>query len=335
MKSKITKLILIAFISLISANISFANKKQNSNIVKYIHQYKDVAINEMRKYRIPASITLAQGILESGWGLSELANKSNNHFGIKCKSSWKGKKVYHDDDEKGECFRKYDSPEDSYRDHSMFLNDGPRYEFLFKLSISDYKGWAHGLKKAGYATNPKYAHILIDLIELYDLSKYDNKKGHSKQKEENNETLSEWINGDGANLDKTKYSGSNPVLRVKSIGNKKGRELFTTNNVKFVKVEKGDSWSSLSNITGKSIKKLYEFNEVTDPDAKLEIGSYVFYSKKKKSTGLKGQKINTEKEGETIYKISQRYAIRSSILSEANSLMKHEKLPINKTIELR
>ena len=137
-------------------------------------QYSDIAINEMKKYNIPASVTLAQAILESGSGESRLALEANNHFGIKCHQNWTGDIIIADDDKEGECFRKYSKPFESYRDHSLFLIERSRYSFLFLLNSDDYKGWAKGLKKAGYATNPKYAKLLIDLIEKYNLSKFDN-----------------------------------------------------------------------------------------------------------------------------------------------------------------
>jgi hypothetical protein len=142
------------------------------DIVTYINTYKQLAMDEMKRTGIPASITLAQGIHETYAGKSELVLKSNNHFGIKCKTYWTGKKVYHDDDARGECFRSYDSAHMSYRDHSDFLRAGERYAFLFDLDPTDYKAWANGLKKAGYATNPKYAPVLIKLIEQYNLQQY-------------------------------------------------------------------------------------------------------------------------------------------------------------------
>jgi len=147
--------------------------KVNDFTVAYIGSYKNIAIDKMEKYNIPVSITLAQGILESGNGLSTLAKKSNNHFGIKCHSGWKGKRVYHDDDKKGECFRKYPTPEGSFDDHSVFLTGRGRYEFLFDLKPDDYKAWAKGLKKAGYATDRKYPKKLISFIETFELYEYD------------------------------------------------------------------------------------------------------------------------------------------------------------------
>lgn len=149
------------------------NKSLNKHTLHYIRKYAPLAVMEMHQYKIPASITLAQGILESGNGRSHLASKSNNHFGIKCHTGWKGGRVYHDDDEKGECFRKYKYVQSSYKDHSIFLSTRRRYESLFKLRRTDYKGWARGLKKAGYATDRKYPNKLIKIIQDYKLYEFD------------------------------------------------------------------------------------------------------------------------------------------------------------------
>ncbi len=161
-----------------SKKLSIAKRINN-----YIATFSVVASEEMKIYDIPASITLAQGILESGMGYSRLAVAANNHFGIKCHSEWRGKRIFHDDDKKGECFRVYKDPRTSYRDHSLFLTSRSRYNFLFDLKIDDFKGWAKGLKKAGYATDPKYPDKLISLIERYNLDRFDSKK---KKKSKNN-----------------------------------------------------------------------------------------------------------------------------------------------------
>lgn len=161
------------------------------NTEDYVKYYSNIAMDEMVQFGIPASITLAQGILESGAGKGRLAVQANNHFGIKC-HDWNGKKIYHDDDEEQECFRKYDNPEYSYRDHSLFLTNRGRYLFLFDFKRDDYKQWAKGLKKAGYATDPKYPEKLIDLIERYELYKYDNivlKKKNKQYKVRRGDTL--------------------------------------------------------------------------------------------------------------------------------------------------
>lgn len=164
-----------------------ANIPYSERVANYINQYSGIAKDEMLQYGIPASITLAQGILESGAGAGELTVKANNHFGIKCHKKWEGATVYHDDDERGECFRKYNDPRYSYRDHSLFLTQRSRYQDLFKLKKDDYIGWAKGLKKAGYATDPKYPDKLIGIIERYDLAAYDRevlgKKSDPKNKD--------------------------------------------------------------------------------------------------------------------------------------------------------
>ena len=155
------------------------------NVEEYISWFKNTAISNMINYKIPASITLAQGILESGAGKGELCKKANNHFGIKCHVGWEGASVHHDDDESQECFRKYNHPAESYRDHSLFLTSRSRYDFLFDLKEDDYKAWANGLKSAGYATDPKYPAKLIHIIERYKLYEYDNEAlGRSTIKEE-------------------------------------------------------------------------------------------------------------------------------------------------------
>ena len=165
--SLFTLLLLIGFCLPLQAQIRWNQRWQD-----YIDRYKDIAIVEMHKYGIPASITLAQGLLESGAGTSELATKGNNHFGIKS-HGWGGRTMRHDDDRRGELFRVYDSPLESYEDHSKFLANRAHYKSLFTLDKTDYKGWAHGLKRAGYATNPKYAYRLIDIIEAYRLYEHD------------------------------------------------------------------------------------------------------------------------------------------------------------------
>jgi len=160
------------FSFLLSPFSSFAQYTE-ADIYNYINTYKEIAIKKMAEYKIPASITLAQGIFESACGTSRLATEANNHFGIKCHKEWQGEFIKHDDDALQECFRKYKEPEESYNDHSLFLTSRPRYANLFKLDAMDYKSWAHGLKAAGYATNPQYADRLISLIERFDLARND------------------------------------------------------------------------------------------------------------------------------------------------------------------
>ena len=175
---------------MLGSAIVLGQSKSNST-QDYINTYTKIAIEQEKQYGIPACITLAQGILESGSGRSRLATEANNHFGIKCHNDWKGKKIYKDDDKKNECFRIYDNAEQSYIDHSLFLVSKKRYADLFKLKITDYKGWAKGLKQAGYATNPKYPQLLIDIIELYDLANISQTYQEENLQEESKEIISQ------------------------------------------------------------------------------------------------------------------------------------------------
>lgn len=216
--------------------------KKNPNLNKYtlayIKKYAPIAVYEMHAYKIPASITLAQGILESGRGRSELARKSNNHFGIKCHTGWTGERVYHDDDEKGECFRKYEYPETSYKDHSLFLSQRRRYAFLFDYRIDDYKKWAYGLKKAGYATDKKYPVKLINIIENYHLYEFDKVKKKNFTYVPPNKESRERV----------------AKLTVKK-KNRKGRSY---------KVKKGDTLYSISRKYDISVEKLKKINGLKD-----------------------------------------------------------------------
>lgn len=247
------------------------NKGQvNDFTVAYIGTYKNIAIDKMEKYKIPASITLAQGILESGNGLSTLAKKSNNHFGIKCHSGWKGKRVYHDDDKKGECFRKYPSPEGSFNDHSIFLTGRGRYEFLFDLKPDDYKAWAKGLKKAGYATDRKYPKKLISFIETFELYKYDDlvldEKGYKRAvKIDKDKFVDEEDNiADNAIADNTR---ANNVLDDNSIDD---QDIFIT-------VEKGDTLYSIAKNNNLSVDDLKRINGLDSNE--LSIGMKLLVTK--------------------------------------------------------
>ena len=184
------------FLFLMLSPFFVIGQNKSNSTQDYINTYTKIAIEQEKQYGIPACITLAQGILESGSGRSRLATEANNHFGIKCHNDWKGKKIYKDDDKKNECFRVYDNAEQSYIDHSLFLVGKKRYAELFQLKITDYKGWAKGLKKAGYATNPKYPQLLIDIIELYDLANitqtYQEQEAQEENKEKKKPFLKRW-----------------------------------------------------------------------------------------------------------------------------------------------
>ena len=292
--------ILLAFMLIIPmANIEA--KKRNPKTEAYIEKYKATAIEEMKIYKIPASITLAQGILESGSGLSKLATKSNNHFGIKCGRSWKGKKTYHDDDAKGECFRVYRSASESYRDHSVFLSTGSRYAFLFDLNIKDYKGWAKGLKKAGYATNPSYANILISLIEDYDLYKYDSGKVAKINKSDR-----KWFRV------RKGRKAAEEELNIKPIV---PHIVYLNNDLAYIQARRGDSFELISREFKISTKKLMRYNEVHDGYT-LEDGDIIYLTDKRKKSIL--HSVYTVKSGDSMHTISQAAGIKMKYLYKMN-----------------
>ena len=233
---------LILFLAIFLWHGEAYSQAKSQDVLNYIERYKDIAMREMQEYKIPASITLAQGLLESGNGKSELSRKSNNHFGIKCHKDWTGKRTYHDDDEKGECFRVYDDPEQSYRDHSVFLSNGQRYAFLFDLKITDYKGWAKGLKQAGYATLPVYANVLIRLIEEYNLTQYDEMvvRGKFKYKKDN-KTIRQQDNKSKSKA-KDKVYIPYKITEAEVVGKTPdGRYIRENNKVKFIYAKEGES----------------------------------------------------------------------------------------------
>lgn len=270
-----------------------AQTRKNQAYINYINQYKDLAIEEMQKYRVPASITLAQGLLESRAGLSDLARRGNNHFGIKC-HDWTGARQYADDDEKGECFRVYDNVRQSFDDHSLFLAKQPRYARLFKLKLTDYKGWARGLKDCGYATNPKYAQSLIQIIELYGLDDYDKAKKYDKFMVE-------------------RAGAENAVT-----GNLHPIKLFNKNY--YLVAREGDTFKSIGEEVGINYRKLARYNE-RDKNDKLSAGDIIYLKKKQKKAPkqYKGY-VHTVKQGESMYSIAQQYGITVESLYKINTL---------------
>lgn len=283
---------LIVFGLLVVAVGLNAQSKKRITRSEYISTYKDIAMEEMVNTGIPASITLAQGILESGDGNSTLAVKAKNHFGIKC-HDWKGPSVRHDDDAKNECFRKYKSADHSYKDHSEFLTGRKRYAALFELKPDDYKGWAKGLKKAGYATSPTYAKALIGIIEDNELYKYDK------------EVLSS----------KGKGKKTTPKTDAASIA---GHEVLYNNRVKYIVAKEGDTYVSLTVALSLFEWQLPRYNEcgITSP---LASGDLVYLQPKRSKTYGK-VKTHLVAMGETIYDISQKYAVKEEKLRKRNNI---------------
>ena len=258
---------------------------------EYIDRYKDQAIKEMFRSGVPASITLAQGILESADGNSPLAKYANNHFGIKCHKGWTGETFIQDDDARNECFRKYHSAYESYKDHSDFLTSRSRYAGLFELKLTDYKGWARGLKKAGYATNPKYANILIHLIETHELNQYDEVKKMPKQ-----EAV--------ASIEREHK------LEVND------RNIQLQNNIKYTVVKEDDSFYKIADDLHMGLWQLYKYNDMEKGD-KLEPGQ-ILYLQPKKGKGT--QDTHVWKKGDSMWQISQMYGIKLSKLYKRNRM---------------
>lgn len=291
MKKALLLILVFCFISIVSN----AQIRKNVYYQSYIEQYKDLAIEQMKRYKIPASITLAQGLFESAAGRSDLARNGNNHFGIKC-HGWTGRTTYHDDDERNECFRAYDNVFQSYEDHSRFLANHSRYARLFRLSPIDYKGWARGLKACGYATNPKYADKLIGIIELYELYRYDSADKYDKFLAKHN------------SKDKPAVQGG--LLHP----------IYMYNKNYYIVARQGDSFKSIGKEVGISYRKIAKYNERSHKD--YIVPGEVIYLKKKRSRADKKFKNRTHvvKPGESMYSISQFYGMRVKYLYKKNDL---------------
>ena len=309
---------------------------------EYIIKYSNLAVSEMKRSGVPASITLAQGMLESNYGRSRLATQGNNHFGIKCHSDWSGKKIYHDDNRKGECFRSYSSVEESFRDHSDFLVNGSRYRDLFSLRSTDYKGWAHGLKRAGYATDPKYPELLIRKIEEYSLWAYDT--GGTSPIVPQPAAVSSPVKNDTASAPVVATPARttvprNPAVKetdtaqvqslpdkstavrddeepIKVISLTTGKKTLENNNVEYIIVEDGDTYESLADRHQLLSWELTRYNDLS-AGAQLVPGQ-VLYLQPKRTKAAQGLSVHTAVTGETMHSISQKYAIKLSALYKLN-----------------
>jgi len=299
-KKHILSIILIIFASQILLAQSPAKK---ITAKEYIASYKDIAMRKMLEYKIPASITLAQGLLESGNGNSALALEANNHFGIKCHLDWQGETFYMDDDEKDECFRKYSNPEESFKDHSIFLSTRDRYAFLFELEITDYKAWAKGLKEAGYATNPKYPKLLIDIIERNNLSELD--KEAENYIAENKEIIKK---------PKENISENKVVEKEEVIITTTQRKILTNNRIKYIIAQKDDDIEKICQELDMFEWQIIKYNELKKGDV-IKTGQIVYLQPKRKN-GEK--KFHTVEQGETMYSISQKYGIKLKYLYKKN-----------------
>lgn len=318
---KIFNHILIVFLSVLIMD-GFAQLPTNKmSKEEYIELYRDIAIEEMNAFGIPASITLAQGILESGSGNSRLATKAKNHFGIKCHKGWKGKTFHMDDDSENECFRKYNDPNESYKDHSEFLSTRDRYAFLFDLDITDYKGWAKGLKKAGYATNPKYPQLLIKIIEDHELYKFD--KLYNKDLAHRYKPKVEDKNIANNNVNLEDFEPIN-------IG-AANRKIYSNNGVKFIYAKQGDTYFKIAQDFDIYTYQIRTYNDMKKKDVIKE--GQIIYLKAKKNKG--STKFHIVQPGESLWDISQLNAVKLKKLCKYNELGKKASVFPDQKIKLR
>jgi LysM repeat protein len=284
---------------------------------EYIETYREAAIAEMKRSGVPASITLSQGILETEAGNSELVKKSNNHFGIKCKSDWTGESVRHTDDAPNECFRKYNSAADSYKDHSDYLKTNQRYASLFELPTSDYKGWAYGLKKAGYATNPRYAQIVISNIEKHNLQQYDS--GYV------------FVPSDVAIIENNNPTKNVQPLPVDAdlVDAIKSKSKF--NGLRAIFASKGTSILAIATAAEIDLVKLLEYNDMKT-DGLLNVDQLIYLEKKSKK-GNRDYYLATQ--SETLFDVAQTNAVQLKSLAELNNLSENERIKKGAKIKLR
>ncbi|MEG0700022.1 MAG: glucosaminidase domain-containing protein [Muribaculaceae bacterium] len=310
-----TKLHLLILFICISFN---CNAQQlAASYLNYIDIYKNIAVLHQQEYGIPASITLAQGLLESGAGASILASEGNNHFGIKCHKDWTGEGIYHDDDEAQECFRKYDNASQSYEDHAKFLKK-MRYKPLFELSITDYKSWAKTLKACGYATDPAYPDKLIDIIERYELYNYDSNQPIIASRKE--------LKGDESIEHATDIAILDELSMTHNIRRKWGLYYITAHN--------NDSLENIAKEFGIKVKKLRGFNDISDKKAPIEPGA-ILYLQEKRECASQGNDSYIVKDGDSIHSIAQKFGIKCSSLCKLNDIDKDATISAGETLKLR
>ncbi len=312
--------IILMIVFIFCSNVIFAQKITPE---MYIDIYKDAAVAEMKRSGVPASITLAQGILETESGNSELVKKSNNHFGIKCKANWTGETVRHTDDAANECFRKYSKAAESYKDHSDFLKTSSRYSSLFELNPTDYKGWAYGLKKAGYATNPKYPQIVISNIEKYNLQQYDDSNFGLKTFTDVTQKQAEPTYAKLAYVGKV-LDGEDEI----TAGIKNADKI---NGLKAIYASAGTSLIAIATSANIDLAKLLDYNDLTS-DGLLKENQIIYFEKKNKQGNADLYKVI---EDESLQIISQKNAVQLKQLSQLNNMREFILIRKGSVIKLR
>jgi len=316
MRSIIPIYISLVILCQFSITLHSQNADYPEQVRKYIDQYKEIAIREMMAYRIPASVTLAQGIHESRAGKSRLATEANNHFGIKCHKDWYGKTYLMNDELPNECFRKYDSPQESFRDHSYFLTQRERYHGLFELDVTDYKGWANGLKAAGYATNPNYHDILIRTIEEYQLYQFDVAcfpNGYA-EKIQHADVYATW-------MERFQVVGQGPNRR----------KVFVNNELRLTIVREQDNLAVISRDFDIPVTRLMKYNDLLYA-AQAVKGQIIYLEPKRRKAAAS---LHQVKEGETMLQISQLYGIKLKMLYKWNDMPEGREPFVKQVLRLR
>ena len=295
----------------------------------YINEFRDLAISEMKRTGIPASITLAQGMIESDFGHSRLAREGNNHFGIKCHDDWNGPTIRHNDDRHNECFRKYSKPEDSYYDHSDFLRSVSRYSFLFEIEPTDYKAWARGLKKAGYATNPEYANMLIRKIEELSLYNYDLGYTVAKQPQQKPAAANAVVSQPEPENTRTVIPEINDNFTVTARVNR----VMENNRIQYIIVKDGETREKIEDEFQLLKWELSRYNELAADFS--PVAGQLLYLQPKREKAEPGKELHTVAEGDTMYSLSQKYGIKLKSLYEMNRMAEGEEVTAGQKIWLR
>ena len=333
-----SKRIISLFIVVLTFFVVSASAQTRQTKEEYIDKYKDIAIDHMERYGIPASITLAQGILESDSGNSNLARRSNNHFGIKCKKDWKGERVYHTDDAPSECFRKYDTVEESYEDHAEFLDQSPRYDSLFAYSATDYKSWARGLKAAGYATAPDYAQRLTKIIEDNNLFLLDEDNGtnlYAAHLRADKSVTDDFASNSSVDIPTATEARVDPDNYRVPERTYNGYSVFVNNQTHFVIAHDGDTFERIASTFALTEKTLRKYNEINPKSTADPIEGEVIYIERKQTRWLGNVRKHKVRPGETLISISQDYAIQVSKLMRMNNLRKDSRLQLGQDIVLK
>lgn len=330
MNLRLTIALIIALLPLLGKAVTIPQTDKETpklTAQQYIETWKDEAVYQMVVHKIPASITLAQGLLESGNGNSRLAIEGNNHFGIKCHNDWSGAKIFEDDETKGECFRKYDDASESFEDHSIFLQK-KRYESLFTLEIKDYKGWAKGLKECGYATNPKYPQLLINLIEQYQLTQYD-KQGieHVKDKTTPNRSHGK---APSKNNENSKPSRDKEDGKTINISNNRTIKV-SDNKIKFIVAKAGDTPEKIAADLEIAPWQIKLYNDLQNNDTVKEGQKIYIQPKRSKAQDA----THTVSKGETMWSISQQHGIKLKKLYKRNLISPGSEPSLGQKLKLR